>query len=108
MVDSEEPSPISSGLEPGPELEPDDSELDDSAPVPSLDELDPDEPDPDPLPPLDDPVVPVSSAGREAPVDVEPASATGHTVVETATISVVTEPTLAGQSVTVAAHDVMV
>lgn len=49
--------------------------------------------------------------GNGTPVAVmtasDSASATGHTVVETTTISVVTDPILAGQSVTDAAHDVM-
>lgn len=104
VVDSSEPDPIFSapGLEPEPE---------DSDPPPSLDALDPDELDPEPLLPLPlpllEPVVPVST-GEDEPVDVEPASETGHTVVVTAITSVVTDPTLAGQSVTVAAHDVMV
>jgi len=40
-------------------------------------------------------------------IDPEP-SPTGQTVVYKAIVSVVTEPSLAGQSVTVAAHDVMV
>lgn len=116
-VDLDEPSPTKPGLvsepdEPEPELdepepeEPDEPEADEPEP----DEPEPDEPvpdEPDPLPPFDDPALPVS-AGEEAPVDVDPALAIGHTVVEIAIISVVTEPTLPGQSVTVAAHDVMV
>lgn len=51
--------------------------------------------------------------GDGAPVGVappspaaDPASSTGHTVVETTTTSVTTDPIRAGQSVTDAAHDV--
>jgi hypothetical protein len=43
----------------------------------------------------------------EPPVAVAVASVTGHTVVEMATTSVVVCPTLAGQSVTVAAQEVI-
>lgn len=56
----------------------------------------------EPLPP--DPGAPAGEDGEE----VLAASATGQTVVEMAMISVVTDPTLAGQSVTVAAHEVIV
>lgn len=60
--------------------------------------------DPDGLEPLlPDPAV---SAGEDK--DVPAASATGQTVVYTAMTSVVMDPTLAGQSVTVAAHEVIV
>lgn len=61
-----------------------------------------------PLLPVDpDPVVPVST-GDDAPVELASAAVTGHTVVVTAMISVVTEPRRAGQSVTIGAHDVIV
>lgn len=51
----------------------------------------------------------LAAGGPGAPVgaEVAPASSTGHTVVETTTMSVVTDPILAGQSVTEAAHEVM-
>lgn len=97
--------PTRSGLEP---------ELD---PVFSLLEpWDPDFPDSEPvlplllplllLPPVDpEPVVPVSTGEEElVKVDPDPAAVTGHTVVVTAMISVVTEPIRAGQSVMVAAQ----
>lgn len=96
--------PTSSGLEP---------ELDAvfSLPEPS----DPDDPDsepvlplPLPLPPVDpEPLAPVS-AGEGELVKVDPAAVTGHTVVVTAMISVVTEPIWAGQPVMVGAQEVTV
>lgn len=51
----------------------------------------------------------VVSDGNRKPVvsPADSASATGHTVVDTTIMSVVTEPILAGQSVTVAAQDVI-
>lgn len=98
--------PTRSGLEP---------ELD---PVVSLPETsDPEDPDSEPVLPLSlplplvdpEPVVPVSTGEEElVKVDPAPAAVTGHTVVVTAMISVVTEPTRAGQSVTVAAQEVTV
>lgn len=98
--------PTRSGLEP---------ELD---PVVSLPEpSDPEDPDSEPVLPLSlpltlvdpEPVVPVSTGEEElVKVDTAPAAVTGHTVVVTAMISVVTEPTWAGQSVTVAAQEVTV
>lgn len=96
--------PTRSGLEP--ELDP---------VFPLLEPSDPDDPDfepvlplPLPLPLVDsEPVVPVST-GKEELVKVDPAAVTGHTVVVTAMISVVTEPIRAGQSVMVAAQEVTV
>lgn len=98
--------PTRSGLEP---------ELD---PVVSLPEpSDPEDPVCEPVLPLSlplplvdpEPVVPVSTGEEElVKVDPAPAAVTGHTVVVTAMISVVTEPTRAGQSVTVAAQEVTV
>lgn len=69
------------------------------------------EPEADGLEPLPLPLplpAPTVSAGEDEEDEVPAASATGQTVVATITTSVVTDPTLAGQSVTVAAHEVTV
>lgn len=92
---------FSAGLEP----EDSDPDPDSSSPSPSSGSHDSEsvsdsDPEPD-----SEPEVPVSVGVDEVWVSV---SVTGQMVVEIAMISVVTEPTRAGQSVTVAAHEVIV
>lgn len=115
---------ISSGLEPElePELEPvsdpvlslpepSDAAEPDSEPVLPV-SLEPEELASDPLPlpllPVDPELVVPVSAGEDELVEAPSAAVTGQMVVVTAMISVVTEPTRAGQSVMVAAQEVTV